>query len=419
MATRRKQLKYKTRRGKKVLRRNKRTMLRKKNRRMTKRYRGGDAIMIDDKYENVLLIIDPQNDFSDGPRIDDKPGNLAVPGSSGDYERIIGFINANKNKLAEIHVSLDTHTPRHIGNPGFWTRVDENGLIISQECDDSDGLRILSVVKNDGKVMYKGLSVIEIDKCGIDAAAHQYLTGGEQVRYYIPRNYGGDYQKLCEYVEEYINFYSTPESKHGQLPWIWRKHCIEGLEGHKVVSELKSILDSTENIPNDPNSREFKDKVSYHIKGQNNLAEMYSIFSAEMPVTVTGLDDYMNTSKYKNKQQNSVNKYDTTEGIRDYADFDCVGSSKRDCGYLNLETKRNTGMMDKLLGTSDTKRRVFICGQAKTHCVKSSLIDLMEYAKEKGVESDRIVLLSNMTSPICGATDDIVTKTGEMGFTVL
>lgn len=62
---------------------------------------------------------------------------------------------------------------------------------------------------------------------------------------------------------------------------------------------------------------------------------------------------------------------------------------------------------------------IFICGQAKTHCVKSSLIDLMEYAKEKGVESDRIVLLSNMTSPICGAIDDIVAKTVEMGFTVL
>jgi nicotinamidase-related amidase len=422
MATRRNQLKYKTRRGKKVLRRNKRTMLRKKNRRMTRRYRGGDAIMIDDKYENVLLIIDPQNDFSDkNPNVGrEADGNLAVPGSSGDYERIIAFINANQTKLAEIHVSLDTHTERHIGNPGFWTRVDETGDIVSEICDDSDGLRILSVVKKDDKIIYQGLSVIEIGKCGIDAAAHQYLTGGEQIRYYVPRNYGGNYQQLCSYVKDYINFYSTPQSKHGQLPWIWRKHCIEGSEGHKVVSELQTIFDSTENIPNDPNGREFRDKVSYHIKGQNNLAEMYSIFSAEMPVTVTGLDDYMNTSKYKNKQQNNVNKYDTTEGIRDYADFDCAGSNKADCGYLNLETKRNTGMMDKLLGLDTGKpRRIFICGQAKTHCVKSSLIDLMEYATEKSVVADRIVLLSNMTSPICGALDDIVKKTKEMKYTVL
>jgi nicotinamidase-related amidase len=397
MATRRKQLKYKTRRGKKVLRRNKRTMLRKKNRRMTRRYRGGDAIMIDDKYENVLLIIDPQNDFSDKKEGFRTDGNLAVPGSSGDYERIIGFINTNQSKLAEIHVSLDTHTERHIGNPGFWTRVDETGDIVSEICDDSDGLRILSVFKDDDadatKVIYQGFSVIEIGKCGVDATAHRYSTGGEQIRYYVPRNYGGNYQQLCSYVKDYILFYSDKiKNKHGQLPWIWREHCIEGTPGHRVVSELQEVLDS------------IGPKVKYHIKGQNNLAEMYSIFSAEKPVIVFDLDDYKITTTRSES-------YDIANGLNSYQDT---------MNKLNLETTLNTGMMDKLLGLDSGKpRRVFICGQAKTHCVKSSLIDLMEYAREKGVESDRIVLLSNMTSPICGATDDIVEKTGDIGFTVL
>jgi len=252
-------------------------------------------------------------------------------------------------------------------------------------------------MKKDNKIIYQGVSVIEIGKCGIDAAAHEYLTGGEQIRYYIPRNYSNadieGYSKLCSYVEDYILFYSnTTKNKHGQVPWIWRKHCIEGSEGHKVVSELQLVLDN------------LVSKVRYHIKGQNNLAEMYSIFSAETPVFgVTGFESYMNTSQ-------RTKPYNIVDGLNSYQDTN---------DKINLETKRNTGMMDKLLGTPGKPRRVFVCGQAKTHCVKSSLIDLMEYAKENNVTSDRIVLLSDMTSPICGALNNIVAKTGEMGYTVL
>lgn len=387
MATRRKYLKYKTRRGKKVLRRNQRS---KKNRRMTKRYRGGNG-EIDDKYENVLLIIDPQNDFSDAKEGYRTEGNLAVPGSSGDYERIIDFINTNKDKLAEIHVSLDTHTPRHIGNPGFWTRVDENGNTEeSEDCDDTDGLRILSIHNDNDdatKVIYQGYSVV---------AGIRHLSGGDELRYYIPKNYGGDYSKLCAYVKKYIKFYSTPESKHGQVPWIWREHCFEDSTGHKVASELQDGL----------NNENIKSKVRYHIKGQNNLAEMYSIFSAEMPVTVNSeLNDYMNTSK-------RTETYDIAEGVNSYEDTK---------NKINLETERNTKMMDKLLGLDTGKlRRVYVCGEAKTHCVKSSLIDLMEYAKEKGIEKERIVLLSDMTSPIPGSPlNNIVQTTRDMGYSVL
>jgi nicotinamidase-related amidase len=257
-------------------------------------------------------------------------------------------------------------------------------------------------MKKDNKIIYQGVSVIEIGKCGIDAEAHEHLTGGEQIRYYIPRNYSNAdierYSKLCSYVEDYILFYSnTTKNKHGQVPWIWRKHCIEGSEGHKVVSELQLVLDN------------LGSKVRYHIKGQNNLAEMYSIFSAETPVFgVNGFESYMNTSTRRET-------YDIVNGVTSYDE-----TIKK----LNLETGLNKGMMNKLLGLEEyasekTKRRVYVCGQAKTHCVKSSLIDLMEYAKGKGIESGQIVLLSDMTSPICGAPNNIVAKTGEMGYTVL
>ena len=62
--------------------------------------------------------------------------------------------------------------------------------------------------------------------------------------------------------------------------------------------------------------------------------------------------------------------------------------------------------MDQLLGDNN---RVFVCGEAKTHCVKSSIIDLIEHASRSGkpVDESRIVLLANMTSPIPNVPDDI------------
>jgi len=68
---------------------------------------------------NALLIIDPQNDFSD-PK-----GTLYVPGAKEDCGRIADFINKNASKINAIHITLDSHPTYHIAHPHFW--VDENG----------------------------------------------------------------------------------------------------------------------------------------------------------------------------------------------------------------------------------------------------------------------------------------------------
>jgi len=389
-------------------------MLRKKNRRMTKKYQRGGAVEIDDAYENVLLIIDPQNDFSDQNSAvsRNENGSLFVPGSTQDYAKIIDFIKQNNAKLAEIHVSLDTHTTRHIGHPGFWSRVNEDGSNPVNCNKEDEGLNILEKTEKDN--VYKGV-----------------ISGN----FYTPRKYGDDdaeYQRLLAYVKEYIQFYYSSESIHELRPWIWKEHCIEGSSGHMVAQELKDLLDNYGNKHSLNGEEDFVDKVSYHIKGQNNLAEMYSIFSAEMPVVVEGLDSYMNTSKYKDKhkEKNRVNFYPKEEGVRFYKDLDCTTSdSKNDCGYLNLETQLNKEFMNKLLGIGTSKpRRVFICGEAKTHCVKSSLIDLMDYAIKQNeqntnqqITKEQIVLLANMTSPITasGVKDDIEKITEVKGFTVM
>ncbi len=342
--------------------------------------------------KNILLIIDPQNDFSDAKDGLRGRGNLAVDGASEDYRKIISFIENNNAILDEIHVSLDTHTDRHIGHPGFWSRVDENGTILTDsdgnplDTDDTDGLRILSISKYDvTNTIYKGESVIEKEIVGDEL--YKILTGGEQIRYYKPKEYDDvNYEKLCNYVKEYINFYSSEGNKHGQLPWIWRTHCIENSEGHKIAKELQECLDK------------YPEKVKYHIKGQNNLAEMYSIFSAEMPVSEDVMKTLSGAVYTGNKSINEIKVFPVT-GVESY---------EKTQEYVNLDTERNTKLMDHLLGDNN---RIFVCGEAKTHCVKSSLIDLMEYAKEKGIPQERIVLLSNMTSPIKDAEDNIVDKT--------
>ena len=208
--------------------------------------------------KNIVLIIDPQNDFSNTNNIErKKDGSLAVPNSSSDYVKIIDFIR--NNPIDEVHVSLDTHTERHIGHPGFWDRISADGQ--RTPADDTDGFTILSI---NAENIISGFHI------------HRKTT-----TQYIPRIYDREsYDSLCEYVYNYLNFYSSTENteKHNQLPWIWPNHCLEGTRGHNIAQELQTFLRDWER------SRQCN-IVKYHIKGQNNLAEMYSIFSAEKPVS--------------------------------------------------------------------------------------------------------------------------------------
>lgn len=64
--------------------------------------------------ERVLFLgIDVQQDFMDN-------GALGVPGAHGDVERMTQFIYNNMDKITNIAVSIDTHTPhnheRYFGN---------------------------------------------------------------------------------------------------------------------------------------------------------------------------------------------------------------------------------------------------------------------------------------------------------------
>lgn len=305
---------------------------------------------------NILLIIDPQNDFIDAPYTDIltntvlEKGKLSVPGSSNDMAKLASLINTVGDKFDQIHVSLDTHTLQHIGHPQFWKTADDKKIP-----------NTIFMLKNENeKIMATNILQKDVEP----------NVGTIEVK---PVN-----EALNEYVKEYIKFYDTPASKHGQSPFIWFEHCLEGTVGHQVSPVLKCALDK------------IADKVTYHIKGQNNLAEMYSIFSAEKPVTNTNLPDiYTGTKTQDGSNEKSYEKV---------------------INLKNINTERNTNLMKEILGNGNT---VYICGEARTHCVKSSTIDLVEYANENG-GSQNIFVIKDLSSPIPGVPDELAND-GKIG----
>ncbi len=81
----------------------------------------------------LLLVIDPQNDFtlpSMREVADGEPyGSLSVPGAKGDIERLTRFTYNNFEKITQFFISLDTHYINQIFNRMMWR--DQNGTPIS------------------------------------------------------------------------------------------------------------------------------------------------------------------------------------------------------------------------------------------------------------------------------------------------
>lgn len=262
--------------------------------------------------KNILLIIDPQNDFHEPQEDYEKPA-LPVENSNTDAGNIVKLINSDN--FDEIHVSLDTHTHNHIGHPGFY----EKGYVPLGFYDGSQNA-----------------------KDTIDT-------------------------KLTEYY--LVNYNKSHIKKRGGNYQMWPVHCIENTEGHDIYPPIKEALG--------------KKKVKYHIKGQNELTEMYSIFSATVD------PESCCTMKQRYTGGNTIpigemSTYDIAEGLNSYEDA---------CKHVNLNTKKNQGLIDNLLGPHG-ENTVYVCGQAKSHCVADSIIDLLE--ENKGT----IILVDDASSPV-------------------
>ena len=83
--------------------------------------------------KNILLIIDPQNDFVN------KSGSLYIRNSEIAIKNLENFIIENLKTIDEIIITQDTHLSYHIGHSVFWKEKPKPGTIITYE-DVLDGV---------------------------------------------------------------------------------------------------------------------------------------------------------------------------------------------------------------------------------------------------------------------------------------
>jgi len=167
-----------------------------------------------------LLIIDAQNDFCD-PK-----GSLFVNGADQDSIRLAKMIKRLKNRIDDIHVTLDTHHFIDIAHPIFW--VDSNGNHPNP------------------------FTLITMDD----------INNG------VWRTTNPSFMKRAtEYVE-------TLSKNSRYVLCIWPPHCLIGSFGHNVVPVVYNALLEWEH--------EFA-MIDYVTKGSNFWTEHYSAVQADVP----------------------------------------------------------------------------------------------------------------------------------------
>lgn len=167
-----------------------------------------------------LLIIDPQMDFCD------PAGALFVAGADADMDRLARMVRRLSPKLADIHVTLDSHHFVDIAHPIFWK-----------------------------------------DGAGKHPAPFTIISVGDvETGRWTPTQPGAS-KRVLAYVQALAS--------HGRYPLcIWPPHCLIGSQGHAVVPELFAALQEWE--------QRFA-IVDYVTKGSNIWTEHYSAIQADVP----------------------------------------------------------------------------------------------------------------------------------------
>lgn len=168
-----------------------------------------------------LLIIDPQVDFCDPKR-----GALYVPGAEDDMRRLAVMVRRLKDKLDDIHVTLDSHHFIHIALPIFWK--------------DSHG--------NHPPVFTR------IGRADVEEGRWTPT---------VPSMH----RRALDYVRK------LEQNGRYELT-VWPPHCLIGSPGHTVYPELFAALTEWE---------EGFAVVDYVTKGSNILTEHYSAVQADVP----------------------------------------------------------------------------------------------------------------------------------------
>lgn len=175
---------------------------------------------------NLLLIIDPQNDFCQ------PTGALYVPGAEYDMQRLARLISHDYLTVKEIIVSLDNHHVINVSHPSYWRA----GVEVDRQ--------------QDGVYPQPFTSITYSEVCE-----------GK----WIPRF---ESQKAMLYLKQL--------EEQGEFPHIiWPEHCIIGSIGAAITDVLLTELKNWER----------KRGIPYQVvsKGMCPQTEMFGIFRANIP----------------------------------------------------------------------------------------------------------------------------------------
>mmetsp|Transcript_2433 Transcript_2433/g.3447 ORF Transcript_2433/g.3447 Transcript_2433/m.3447 type:complete len:290 (+) Transcript_2433:149-1018(+) len=143
---------------------------------------------------------------------------------------------------------------------------------------------------------------------------------------------------------------------------VWPEHCLIGTQGHAVTQVLSNMLQEW--------SKKYSKSVKYIQKGQNCLTEMYSALKAEVVI------------------------------------------SNDPSTALNIDLIKELKSYDKL----------FVCGQALSHCVNYTVRDLVDEMSERQINN--LVIFSDASSCVPSYEQDgqdfihdIILKGGAVGVT--
>ena len=131
---------------------------------------------------------------------------------------------------------------------------------------------------------------------------------------------------------------------------VWPEHCLIGSVGHGLVDGVLTAVNDWSNATGK--------SVEWVLKGQNILTEMYSALAADVPVST--------------------------------------------------DTAFNAALQDSLYKTD----RLFVCGQAMSHCVNYTLRDIVEHWPKE--ETSKICLLKDCASPVPGFEKAAATFVSDM-----
>ncbi len=169
-----------------------------------------------------VLLIDPQFDFCDQPT-----SRLPVPGGTAAMDRVAAMIKRLAPKIADIHVTLDSHRIVDISHPVWF--VDGNG-------------------KHPGP--YTPISYA-------DLASGRWTTTRPDMR------------------ERTLAYTKTLEAQGRFGHFTWPEHCLIGDDGHKVWGNVAEAIHGWE--------RTRFAMADFVTKGSNPWTEHFSALRAEVP----------------------------------------------------------------------------------------------------------------------------------------